>query len=205
MGRWGWMAIIGCVGASAASALPLEGYQHDRALARMAHHLAEEAVTTYLETGHVSPVPQHGLDPRLLKPGGAFVTVVKDGNTRGCWGSVYPQTPTLAQEIREAAIKALRDDYRHHPVTRSELRSLQVYVSLVGPLEPVEDPGGVSPRHDGLLVTARGHGGVLLPGEARTSQWMIAACRRKAGLSPHESAQMFRFPTVVYGPEGESK
>jgi AMMECR1 domain-containing protein len=184
-----------------ALALPLHAYQHDRGLAREAHAIAVQAARAYLFEGKKPQDLPPGLDKRLKIPGGAFVTISLDGETRGCWGTVHPQRPQLAQEIAVAATKALRVDYRHRPITREEWPRLAFYVSLVGPLQPVSDPASLRPKVDGLFVTSGSRGGVLLPGEAKTARWQVAECRRKAGLKAREPAMLFRFPTVVYGPE----
>lgn len=196
----GLALVVGLYGGPV-SALPLHAYQRDRELAREAHALAVQAARAYLFDGRKPKGLPPKLDRRLEVPGGAFVTITLDGRTRGCWGTVHPQRPTLAQEIAEAAVKALRVDYRHDPIATHEWSRLRFYVSLVGPLEPVSDPASIRPKYDGLFVTSGSRGGVLLPGEAKTARWQVAECRRKAGLKPHEPAMLFRFPTVVYGPE----
>ncbi len=201
--RWqlmGSLLVTGLLG-TPAFALPLHGYQHDRALAREAHAIAVQAAKAYLFEGKKPSGLPAKLDPRLKVPGGAFVTITIGGETRGCWGTVHPQRPFLAQEIAVAAVKALRVDYRHRPIARHEWSELDFYVSLVGPLEPVSNAASIRPKYDGLFVTSGSRGGVLLPGEAKTARWQVAECRRKAGLRPDEPAVMFRFPTVVYGPE----
>lgn len=195
-----WMLLTGLWGAPA-QALPLHDYQHDRALAREAHAIAVQAAKAFLFEGKNPQGMAAGTDKRLKVPGGAFVTITIDGKTRGCWGTVHPQRPNLAQEIAVAAVKALRVDYRHRPIARHEWPELEFYVSLVGPLAPVRDAASIRPKVDGLFVTSGSRGAVLLPGEAKTARWQLAECRRKAGLKPHEPAMMFRFPTVVYGPE----
>lgn len=187
--------------ASTASALPLHAYRNDRNLAREAHGLAIEAARAYLFEGKRPSSAPASVDRRLKVPGGAFVTITRDGQTRGCWGTVHPQRPTLAQEIAAAAVKALRVDTRHAPIAAHEWPHLAFHVSLVGPLEAVSDPATIRPGVDGLFVTSGSRGGVLLPGEARTARWQVAEARRKAGLKPGEPAMLFRFPTAVYGPE----
>lgn len=190
--------------AQAAIALPLEAYQHDRMLAKEAHSIAMRAAHDYLFQGR-KPTPGRLVNDRKLEvPGGVFVTITRDGKTRGCWGTVEPQRATLAEEIAVAAVKALRYDYRHPPVARSEWPKLRFYVSLVGPMKPVASAAELSPLRDGLFVTARGRGGVLLPGEAKTARHQVAECRKKAGLRKREPALMYRFSTVVFGPESEN-
>lgn len=138
--------------------------------------------------------------PALQAPAGVFVTLSIDGYTRGCWGTVHPTQATLAQEIAVNAVKALSHDYRQRPIGRREVSGLVAHVSVMGPLSPVESVAALQPRRFGLLVSAPGKGGVLLPGEARTASWQVATCRRKARLGPRERASMYRFETAVVGP-----
>ncbi|HEY9766058.1 MAG TPA: AMMECR1 domain-containing protein [Chroococcales cyanobacterium] len=138
--------------------------------------------------------------PSLARAGGVFVTITEGGKTRGCWGSVEPQTKNLATEIALDTRKALFDDYRFRPVNPAELKKLRFYVSLVQALEPIEDWRSLRPMQEGLLVSSGGRGGVLLPGEARTSIWQVNECRRKAGIMPGKPVRMFKFKTTVYGP-----
>ncbi|HEY9855331.1 MAG TPA: AMMECR1 domain-containing protein [Stenomitos sp.] len=200
------LAILLCFLALAqgAKALPLEAYQHDRMLAKEAHAIAMHAAHDYLFRG-IKPTNNRMVNDRRLKvPGGVFVTITRDGKTRGCWGTVQPERATLAEQIAVAAVKALRYDYRHQPISRSEWPELRFYVSLVGPMTPVSSPAALSPLRQGLFVTAGGKGGVLLPGEAKTARYQLAECRKKAGLRPRERVMMYRFNTVVFGPESEN-
>lgn len=136
----------------------------------------------------------------LAAPAGVFVTFSRDGVTRGCWGGVAPRAGRLADELAEAAGKALTLDRRQRPIRRGDLRGLVAHVSVVGELDPVGDPASLQPRRHGLLVAGPGKGGVLLPGEAATAAWQVATCRRKAGLRRGERARMYRFETAVIGP-----
>lgn len=190
--------------ARGAVALPLEAYEHDRMLAKEAHAIAMHAAHDYLFRGK-KPVNDRLVNDRRLKvPGGVFLTITRDGKTRGCWGTVQPERASLAEEIAVASVKALRYDYRHQPINRSEWPKLRFYVSLVGPMTPVSSTAELSPMRQGLYVTARGRGGVLLPGEARTARYQLLECRKKAGIRPREPVQMYRFRTVVFGPESEN-
>ena len=136
----------------------------------------------------------------LTAPAGVFVTFSRDGVQRGCWGAVAPRAGRLADELAEAAGKALTLDRRQRPIRRADLVGLVAHVSVVGDLDPVASAAALRPRRDGLLVAGPDKGGVLLPGEAATAAWQVATCRRKAGLRPGERARMYRFETAVIGP-----
>lgn len=174
----------------------LEQY-HEPATERAIAAIAREAILAHLARRPYAPA---ATTPALAAPGGAFVTLSRDGYTRGCWGTVHPVQHHLAAEIAVNAVKALSYDYRQRPITAREVAGLVAHVSVIGPLSPLGAIQGLQPRKFGLLVTAPGKGGVLLPGEALTASWALATCRRKAGLGPRERASMYRFETAVVGP-----
>lgn len=159
--------------------------------------LTREAILAHVAGRRYAPPAVPAL---LRRPGGVFVTISADGVTRGCWGTVHPQEGSLAKEIVTSAIKALSHDYRQRPIHPRELPHLVAHVSILGPLLPLGAIHHLQPRRHGLLVTAPGKGGLLLPGEALTAQWALAACRKKAGLKPQERASLYRFDTAVIGP-----
>lgn len=138
--------------------------------------------------------------PALAAPAGVFVTYSRNGYTRGCWGTVHPTQANLANEIAVNAVKALSYDYRQKPIGPREVADLVAHVSVIGPLSTLGNIQALQPRRFGLLVSAPGKGGVLLPGEAMTASWALATCRRKARLAPKERASMYTFETAVVGP-----
>ncbi|MFP5501222.1 MAG: AMMECR1 domain-containing protein [Candidatus Sericytochromatia bacterium] len=191
------------VGLLLLSALALPAQAAD--LARYQKPEVERAIATLTREAilaHVSgrPYAPSALPEALRQPGGVFVTISQDGVTRGCWGTVHPQEASLAREITVSAVKALSHDYRQRPIHPRELPQLVAHVSIIGPLVPLNAIQTLQPRRHGLLVTAPGKGGLLLPGEALTASWALATCRKKAGLKAHERASMYRFDTAVVGP-----
>lgn len=140
------------------------------------------------------PPPEAGKEPA---PFGVFVTAVRDRKVRGCFGRLDPGGASVAEMVIEAAHGAARLDARNRPIMPGELRELDLIVSLVGPIEPIESTASLDPWTMGLLVRADSRAAVLLPGEARTARWQVAESRRKAGIAPGEPVQMFRFPTIT--------
>lgn len=176
-----------------------------RGLERFHEPTTEQAIATIARQAiraHLAgrPYTASASTAALAAPGGAFVTLSKNGYTRGCWGTVHPTQRNLATEISVNAVKALSYDYRQRPIGEREAATLVAHVSVVGPLSPLGSIQALQPRRFGLLVAAPGKGGVLLPGEALTASWALATCRRKAGLGVRERASMYRFETAVVGP-----
>jgi AMMECR1 domain-containing protein len=131
------------------------------------------------------------------EPTALFLTVVLDGRTRACQGSLAPTSPSLAGEIETMARRASQGDARHPPLTRRDVERAKIVLSFPEP--PRQWTGAaVDPRRFGLVVeTARG-AGVLLPGEARTFEWMLAEAKRRAGASQEDpgTVRVFRTRTV---------
>lgn len=192
----GFFALLPLLTALPAEALALRTYEQPAVQAAIAR-ITREAILARLEGRRYWP----GAVPAALSaPAGVFVTLSRHGVTRGCWGAAAPRAGRLADELAEAAGKSLTFDRRQRPIRRGDLPGLVAHVSIVGRLDPVHDPASLLPRKYGLIVSAPGKGGVLLPGEAATATWQVATCRRKAGLGPRERASMYRFETAVIGP-----
>jgi len=118
---------------------------------------------------------------------GAFVTLRKGGELRGCIGRPRPKQPAI-EALRVAAIGAATDDPRFPPVTPGELNEITVEVSILTPPRELEnpDPEGVTVGKDGLIVERNGRSGLLLPQVPVEQDWdantFLEQTCRKAGL-----------------------
>ncbi len=125
------------------------------------------------------------------------MTLRKDGELRGCVGSVRPTEATAAHElIRYAVASAVRDP-RFDPVRLDEVSSLTIKVQLLDPPEPVTDIAGLDPHTYGLIVRHRDRQALLLPdieGIDTPEQQVLAACQ-KAGIDRHAPLELERFRT----------
>ncbi|MBK9062376.1 MAG: AmmeMemoRadiSam system protein A [Acidobacteria bacterium] len=130
----------------------------------------------------------HPSDPSkaLLSPGMSFVTWKRDGQLRGCIGSVEPVRPLWA-DVEANAVHALLEDPRFPPATPDEFPHLRLEISVLTPFVPVSDPlREVKVGVHGLLVERGPHRGLLLPQVPLEWGWDVPAflghsCR-KAGL-----------------------
>jgi AmmeMemoRadiSam system protein A len=166
--------------------------------------LARRAVQARVAGGRPA-APSSGVE--LPSASGAFVTITRHGELRGCLGTLEPRG-TLAEDVVRCAADAASEDPRFSPITTSELPELSIEVSVLGPLEAV-DPGDagaiVIGRHG--LVAEQGHRrGLLLPQVASERGWTVEAflqqtCR-KAGLAAdawQHGARIWRFDAEVFG------
>ena len=128
---------------------------------------------------------------------GVFVTInsaaLGPERLRGCIGFPYPVKP-LGEAIQEAAVAASSEDPRFPPVTKGELGSVVVEVSILtkpqalSTSRPQDRPSKVRIGVDGLIVSRFGLSGLLLPQVATEfgmdqTEFLSQACM-KAGLPP---------------------
>ncbi len=139
----------------------------------------------------------------LDQPGAAFVTLTEHGSLRGCIGSLVADEP-LGRAVASAGASAAVRDPRFMPVTESELPSIHIDVSVLGPAVPLRDPMAFRPGIDGIIVARDGRRALLLPEVASDQGWgtqeMLDAVCEKAGLEGHAwhdpRTRLFVFRTV---------
>ena len=81
--------------------------------------------------------------PWLVEHGACFVTLTRQGELRGCIGTLEAHRP-LGVDVRENAVAAAFRDPRFKPLARDEFTVTEVEVSLLSPMEPLhfEDEAG---------------------------------------------------------------
>ena len=100
--------------------------------------LAREALERGVRGETPPPLDASSLPPRLQEAGATFITLTRDGELRGCIGTLEPYQP-LAEDVREHAVAAALEDPRFPPVRESELDRIQVEVSrLTRPVPRVQ-------------------------------------------------------------------
>ena len=143
----------------------------------------------------------------LPEASGAFVTLKKKGELRGCIGTLECRAP-LAEEVARVAVCAAREDPRFEPVRASELDEIDVEVSVLGPLEEIDpfDPAAIVVGVHGLVVERGYRRGLLLPQVATELNWdretFLAHTCLKAGLPAdawRSGAKVYRFAAEVFG------
>lgn len=132
------------------------------------HTIARNAIESH-SLG--KPYPEIDISSQTLKEKrGAFVTLHKKGNLRGCIGYIRGQKP-LHQTIREMAIAAAFQDSRFKPVTQAELNDLDIEISVLTPLQKVSEVEEITVGKHGIYIIRDYHSGLLLPQVATEQGW----------------------------------
>jgi len=165
---------------------------------------AREAIAAQL-SGRPAQLPQAA--GAAAQKRGAFVTLrcAADGELRGCVGQMDASGPLLAT-VAEMAVAAATRDGRFAPVTRSELDSLRIEISVLSGLAPIA-PRDVEVGRHGLLLRYGESRGVLLPQVPVEHGWdresFLAHTCEKAGL-PGDTwrkpgVELLGFTATVFG------
>lgn len=142
--------------------------------------------------------------PCLDDTGATFVTLTRNGQLRGCIGSLEAHRP-LGKDIVANALAAAFQDPRFPPLGQDELADTRIEVSLLSPLEPVEfrdEEDAIAqlrPGIDGVVLEHGYHRGTFLPQvweQLPEPERFLAHLKVKAGLPPgfwDSEVKLFRY------------
>lgn len=130
--------------------------------------LAENTVKAVVSR---EPVPEPINIPEIAKKKrGAFVTLEKNGQLRGCIGYVLPIYPLYKTIIDVATSAALRDP-RFPPVNETELKDITVEVSVLTVPKTITNPNQIEVGKHGIIIKRDYYQGLLLPQVATEYGW----------------------------------
>jgi len=164
--------------------------------------LARQAITARFDPKvTLPPCPNDS----LAENRGAFVTLTINGMLRGCIGRIEATDP-LWNIVAEMAVAAAFKDPRFPPLTREEFDRVEIEISVLSPLAPVNDVSEIVIGRHGLYIRKGPFSGLLLPQVASSRNWDVTTflqetCR-KAGLKADDwqhDAQLFMFSAEVFG------
>ncbi len=101
---------------------------------------------------------------------GAFVTLHNHGQLRGCVGFIMEVKP-LIETIEEMAQAAALRDSRFEPVKAEEIDDLDIEISVISPLQEIDDINEIKVGTHGLMIRHGLFSGLLLPQVATQHGW----------------------------------
>lgn len=126
----------------------------------------------------------------LKAPGAVFVTLTQHGQLRGCIGSLEACRP-LAEDLAENAQAAAFRDPRFPPLSRTELPTTRIEVSILSKPEPIRFSSQddalrqLRPGIDGVILEQGNHRATFLPqvwDQLPEPEQFISHLKLKAGL-----------------------
>ncbi len=142
---------------------------------------------------------------KLAEKRGAFVTLNKFGQLRGCIGFTQPVYP-LSQVVCYAARAAALEDPRFPPVTLRELKQLHLEISVLTLPEKISDINKIQVGKHGIIIKQGVAQGLLLPQVAVDYNWdrikFLEQSCLKAGLKKdvwkNPSVEIYIFSADIF-------
>ncbi|MFC1710002.1 AmmeMemoRadiSam system protein B [Candidatus Omnitrophota bacterium] len=166
--------------------------------------IARQTITENVQNGIGSEIKED--DPQLNIKRGAFVTLHKTGDLRGCIGSFTSNEP-ICKLVSKMAIESATQDPRFSPVTKQELDDIDIEISVLTEPQLIDDWEKIRLGTDGVIVRKGFSSGVFLPQVAIETGWNLETflsrlCWSKAGLPADcykdSNTQIYTFQAFIF-------
>jgi MEMO1 family protein len=153
-------------------------------------------------TVQVLPIPRNNNSLSKIKRG-AFVTLKKNGELRGCIGHMAEDSP-LITTVGAMALQAAFNDSRFNPLTPQELSQVEIEISVLTPFAKIKNADDIVLGRDGVVVKKGNKQAVYLPQVATETGWskdeFLDQLCYKAGLNARDwkNAELFTFQADVF-------
>jgi len=163
---------------------------------------ARQTIANFLNSETI-PLSRN-FDPALKRKQGAFVTLRKKEDLRGCIGHMENDRP-LCETIRSMALQAAFNDPRFQPLTVDELPDIEIEISVLTPDKKIDNAEEIIPGRDGVLLKKEGRQAVFLPQVATERNWnryqLLDNLCIKAGFktgSWKKDSELFTFQAIIF-------
>lgn len=165
--------------------------------------IARQAIVDQVSLGQFEVEPRE--EKSLNSRSGCFVSIKQNGKLRGCIGNFQSSQP-LFSEVAEMAVSSATKDPRFYPMQKNDLKDFKLEISVLSPLEKVEEVNEIEVGKHGIYLEKSFHRGVLLPQVAVEHGWdretfLMQTCI-KAGLPTTawqaEDAEIYIFSAQIF-------
>lgn len=168
--------------------------------------IARKTIESYLSTKKIPAYKDELTMPEaLMKPCGAFVTLYKNKELRGCIGN-FTSTEPLYKVVQEMAVAAAVNDYRFSPVTTDELKDITIEISVLTPMRKISSINEIVLGKHGIYIVKGSSAGTFLPQVATETNWTLEeflghCARDKAGIGwdGWKTADIYVYEALVFG------
>ena len=160
--------------------------------------LARKTIEHFVTTGQAIPVPEDTPGELINNRAGVFVSIHKNGELRGCIGTILPTQDNIAKEIISNAISASSRDPRFDPITPDELEYLEINVDVLSEPELIDSADKLDVKRYGVIVSSGIKKGLLLPDleGVDSVEQQIRIAMAKGGIRQGEPITLHRFEVI---------
>jgi MEMO1 family protein len=167
--------------------------------------LARKAILSYLDEKKIIEVSPAKYPGNLQIPCGAFVTLNKNGELRGCIGRFLATEP-LYEVVQQMAIAAAFEDSRFNPVRKEEMKNIDIEISVLTPLKKIKSIDEFELGKQGIYMAKGSRSGTFLPQVEEQTGWtkeeFLGHCSQdKAGIGWNgwKDADLYTYEALVFG------
>ena len=169
--------------------------------------IARNTVEHFVRNHSKPEIDEKNLSSMLKINCGAFVTLKKHGDLRGCIGRFDASEP-LYKVVQEMAIASSTQDSRFSPVEPNEIRELEIEISVLTPMRRISSIDEFELGKHGIYMRKGYRSGTFLPQVASETGWtkeeFLGHCAQdKAGIGWNgwKDAELFVYEALVFGEE----
>ncbi len=162
-------------------------------------------VEHYVKNNTKPEIDEKKLSSILKTNCGAFVTLKKNGNLRGCIGRFDASEP-LYKVVQDMAIASSTQDSRFLPVESNEIPELEIEISVLTPMRQINSINEIELGKHGIYIKKGYRSGTFLPQVAEETGWtkeeFLGHCAQdKAGIGwdGWKDAELFVYEALVFG------
>ncbi len=166
--------------------------------------LARKTVEEKVQQQEISAPDPSGLSKTLRTNCGAFVTLKKKGDLRGCIGR-FDATEPLYKVVQQMAIASSTEDYRFSPVDPREINQLEIEISVLTPMRRIKTIDEFELGKQGIYIKKGTRAGTFLPQVATETGWtkeeFFGHCAQdKAGIGWNgwKDAELYVYEALVF-------
>lgn len=167
-------------------------------------NIARSTVDSYVKKRKIPKIDTNGFSDAVKSKCGAFVTLNKDGQLRGCIGRFTTNEP-LYDVVQQMAISSATQDYRFTPVDNEEVDELEIEISVLTPMRKIESIEEIELGRHGIYIKKDGSSGTFLPQVARHTNWTLEeflghCAKDKAGIGWEgwKDADIYIYEALVF-------
>lgn len=167
--------------------------------------IAEKTLEFYIKEGKIPETDSSTLSPGLKTPCGAFVSLYKNGNLRGCIGRFDAQKP-LYLVVQDMTIASATEDSRFSRVSVSELEYIDIEISVLTPMKKIQNIAEIELGIHGIYIKKGTRAGTFLPQVATQTGWSkeeflghCAADKAGIGWNGWKDADIYTYKAIVFG------
>jgi len=166
-------------------------------------NIARKTIESYLQH---NKIPEFKIDSEALsQKRGAFVTLKKNGELRGCIGRVVADMP-LYVVVSNVAVDSAVNDPRFEPLNYRELKDIEIEISVLTPFEKIKNLNEIEVGKHGLMIRKGFSSGLLLPQVPLEYGWdketFLKHLCLKAGLEQEsyldKDVTIYKFSAIVF-------